>query len=98
MFSGLFGAGRPHPRAGKPAANGQAYTSSHRAEPGRAASRTIEAEPHTSIPEIAHRTERSLDSGIKRRLALGFASNWVRKMAGTVILLIQIRFLRFWDI
>ena len=41
--------------------------------------------------------ERSLDSGIKRRLALGFASNWVGKLASTITQLVQVPvFFHFW--
>jgi O-antigen/teichoic acid export membrane protein len=39
-----------------------------------------------------------LDTGTKRRLALGFLSNWVSKMANTVIQLVQVPvFFHFWD-
>ncbi len=39
-----------------------------------------------------------MDTGIKRRLALGFASNWVGKLASTIILLVQVPiFFHFWD-
>jgi len=38
-----------------------------------------------------------LDSGIKRRLALGFASNWVGKLASTITQLVQVPvFFHFW--
>ena len=41
--------------------------------------------------------ERSLDSRIKRRLALGFASNWVGKLASTITQLVQVPvFFHFW--
>ena len=39
-----------------------------------------------------------MDSGTKRRLTLGFASNWASKMANTVIQLIQVPiFFHFWE-
>lgn len=38
-----------------------------------------------------------MDSGIKRRLALGFASNWVGKLASTITQLVQVPlFFHFW--
>lgn len=40
-----------------------------------------------------------MDSGTKKRLALGFLSGWVSKLAGTLIQLIQVPvFLRFWSV
>src|SRR5580692_12684631 len=39
----------------------------------------------------------SMDGTTKRRLLLGFLSNWIGKLAGTIIQLIQIPvFLHFW--
>lgn len=38
-----------------------------------------------------------MDSGIKRRLALGLASNWVGKLASTITQLVQVPlFFHFW--
>lgn len=40
----------------------------------------------------------SVDSGTRRRLVLGFISNWVSRLAGTIIQLVQVPvFLHFWD-
>jgi O-antigen/teichoic acid export membrane protein len=40
-----------------------------------------------------------MDSGTKKRLALGFLSGWVSKLAGTVIQLVQVPvFLHFWSV
>ena len=40
-----------------------------------------------------------MDSGTKRRLLLGFVSNWVSKLANTIIQLIQVPvFLHFWSV
>ncbi|HEV2618929.1 MAG TPA: lipopolysaccharide biosynthesis protein, partial [Acidobacteriaceae bacterium] len=40
---------------------------------------------------------RAIDSQTKRRLAIGFASNWFSKLANTVIQLIQVPvYLHFW--
>ena len=40
-----------------------------------------------------------MDSGTKKRLALGFLSGWVSKLAGTIIQLIQVPvFLHFWSV
>ncbi len=40
-----------------------------------------------------------MDSSTKRRLALGFLSNWISKLAGTIIQLIQVPvFLHFWSV
>src|SRR6202035_420147 len=40
-----------------------------------------------------------MDSGTKRRLLLGFVSNWVSKLANTFIQLIQVPvFLHFWSV
>lgn len=40
-----------------------------------------------------------MDSGTKRRLALGFLSGWVSKLAGTIIQLVQVPvFLHFWSV
>jgi O-antigen/teichoic acid export membrane protein len=50
------------------------------------------------IDHIRQLKERSLDSGTKRRLLLGFLSNWISKMANTVIQLVQVPlFFHFWD-
>lgn len=39
-----------------------------------------------------------MDSGTRRRLVLGFLSNWVSRLAGTIIQLVQVPvFLHFWD-
>jgi O-antigen/teichoic acid export membrane protein len=39
-----------------------------------------------------------MDSGMRRRLLLGFISNWVSRLAGTIIQLVQVPvFLYFWD-
>jgi O-antigen/teichoic acid export membrane protein len=41
--------------------------------------------------------DNAIDTGTKRRLALGFLSNWVSKLAGTIIQLIQVPvFFHFW--
>src|SRR5579862_5551795 len=41
----------------------------------------------------------SMDSATKRRLLLGFLSNWVSKLANTIIQLIQVPvFLHFWSV
>lgn len=40
-----------------------------------------------------------MDSSIKRRLLLGFIANWISKLAGTIIQLIQVPvFLHFWSV
>ena len=40
-----------------------------------------------------------MDSGTKRRLLLGFLSNWISKLAGTIIQLVQVPvFLHFWSV
>src|SRR6202045_5026786 len=40
-----------------------------------------------------------MESSTKRRLALGFLSNWVSKLAATIIQLIQVPvFLHFWSV
>ena len=40
-----------------------------------------------------------MDSGTKRRLALGFASNWVSKLSATVVQLVQVPvFLHAWSV
>ncbi|MDE3105972.1 MAG: polysaccharide biosynthesis C-terminal domain-containing protein [Acidobacteriota bacterium] len=40
-----------------------------------------------------------MDSSTKRRLLLGFASNWVSRLAGTVVQLVQVPvFLHFWSV
>jgi len=40
-----------------------------------------------------------MDSGTKKRLALGFLSGWVSKLAGTIIQLVQVPvFLHFWSV
>jgi O-antigen/teichoic acid export membrane protein len=40
-----------------------------------------------------------MDSGTKKRLALGFLSSWVGKLAGTIIQLVQVPvFLHFWSV
>lgn len=40
-----------------------------------------------------------MDSGTKRRLVLGFISNWVSKLANTIIQLVQVPvFLHFWNV
>ena len=40
-----------------------------------------------------------MDSGTKRRLALGFLSNWVSRLANTLIQLVQVPvFLHFWNV
>jgi O-antigen/teichoic acid export membrane protein len=39
-----------------------------------------------------------MDSGTRRRLVLGFISNWISRLAGTIIQLVQVPvFLHFWD-
>jgi len=53
----------------------------------------LDARKHFNLTD----RERSLDSGIKRRLALGFASNWIGKLASTIIQLVQVPvFFHFW--
>ena len=40
-----------------------------------------------------------MDSGTQKRLALGFLSNWVSKLAGTIIQLVQVPvFFHFWSV
>ena len=40
----------------------------------------------------------TMDTGTRRRLVLGFISNWVSRLAGTIIQLVQVPvFLYFWD-
>jgi O-antigen/teichoic acid export membrane protein len=40
-----------------------------------------------------------MDSSVKRRLALGFVSNWISKLASTIIQLVQVPvFLHFWAV
>jgi hypothetical protein len=40
-----------------------------------------------------------MDSSVKRRLTLGFISNWISKLASTIIQLIQVPvFLHFWTV
>jgi O-antigen/teichoic acid export membrane protein len=40
----------------------------------------------------------TMDTGTRRRLVLGFISNWVSRLAGTIIQLVQVPvFLHFWD-
>jgi O-antigen/teichoic acid export membrane protein len=40
-----------------------------------------------------------MDSSTKRRLALGFLTNWVSKLAGTIVQLVQVPvFLHFWGV
>ncbi|WP_035347007.1 lipopolysaccharide biosynthesis protein [Edaphobacter aggregans] len=40
-----------------------------------------------------------MDSSTKRRLALGFLSNWIAKLAGTIVQLVQVPvFLHFWGV
>ena len=40
-----------------------------------------------------------MDSSTKRRLFLGFVSNWVGKLASTIIQLVQVPvFLHFWSV
>jgi O-antigen/teichoic acid export membrane protein len=39
-----------------------------------------------------------MDHGTRRRLTLGFVSNWISRLAGTIIQLVQVPvFLHFWD-
>ena len=41
----------------------------------------------------------SVDQGTRRRLVLGFLSNWISRLAGTIIQLVQVPvFLHFWSI
>ena len=41
----------------------------------------------------------SVDPGTRRRLVLGFASNWISRLAGTIVQLVQVPvFLHFWSV
>ncbi len=41
----------------------------------------------------------AMDSGTRRRLILGFLSNWISKLAGSIIQLVQVPvFLHFWNV
>src|SRR5260221_486029 len=40
-----------------------------------------------------------MDNAVRRRMALGFLSNWVSRLAGTIIQLVQVPvFLHFWSL
>ena len=40
-----------------------------------------------------------MDSSVKRRLTLGFISNWVGRLGATIVQLIQVPvFLHFWSV
>jgi hypothetical protein len=40
-----------------------------------------------------------MDSSVKRRLTLGFISNWISRLASTIIQLVQVPvFLHFWSV
>ncbi len=41
----------------------------------------------------------AVDAGTRRRLILGFASNWISRLAGTIVQLVQVPvFLHFWSV
>lgn len=55
------------------------------------------------MPGVCRQDERkgnkTIDTGTKRRLFLGLLSNWVSKIAGTVVQLVQVPlFLHFWNV